>query len=80
MFIKFLDFGYLNGNEISSNFYLSNIIYSLFIIHKNVSPSVLGASLSGLYTSTLFEAKASKGMHQVCIEKSPDRHLSIHPR
>ena len=25
------------------------------------------------------EAKASNGMHQVCIEKSPDRHLSIHP-
>ena len=24
--------------------------------------------------------KASKGMQQVCIEKSPDRHLSIHPR
>ena len=25
------------------------------------------------------EVKASKGMHKVCIEKSPDRHLSIHP-
>ena len=27
---------------------------------------------------SFLEAKASKGMHQVCIEKSPDRHLSIH--
>ena len=27
---------------------------------------------------SILEAKASKGMHQVYIEKSPDRHLSIH--
>ena len=26
------------------------------------------------------EAKATKGMHQICNEKSPGRHLSIHPR
>ena len=26
------------------------------------------------------EAKASEGKHKVCIEKSPDRHFSIHPR
>ena len=31
-------------------------------------------------TQTFLEAKACKGMHQVCIEKSPDGHLSIHPR
>ena len=31
-------------------------------------------------TKWFLEAKASKGMYQVCIEKSPDRHLSIHPR
>ena len=27
----------------------------------------------------ILEAEASKDMHQVCIEKSLDRHLSIHP-
>ena len=31
------------------------------------------------YKTDFSEAKASKGMHQFCIEKSPDRHFSIHP-
>ena len=31
-------------------------------------------------SKTFLERKASKGMHQVCHEKSPDRHLYIHPR
>ena len=32
-----------------------------------------------IYSDLSFlEPKASKGIHQVCIEKSPDRHLSIH--
>ena len=26
----------------------------------------------------LLEAKAAKGIHQVCIEKAPDRHVFIH--
>ena len=30
--------------------------------------------------STFLEANASKGMHNLCIEKSPDLQLSIHPR
>ena len=31
------------------------------------------------YVLTFLGAKASEGMHQICIEKSHDRHLSIHP-
>ena len=38
---------------------------------KNNQQSLLVFCLSGL---DLLEAKASKGMHQVCIEKSPDHH------
>ena len=30
--------------------------------------------------SIFLEAKASKGMHQVCNEKPPDRYVFIHPR
>ena len=37
-------------------------------------------NLKWYWLNLFLEAKASKGMHQVCIKKSPDSHLSIHPR
>ena len=57
-------------------------------IHPSVRPSVRKFvtkvekwGIRVLWTHFWFlEAKASKGIHHVCIEKSPDRHLFIHPR
>ena len=43
-------------------------------------PSKIEYTRTALVHHLYLQAKASKGMHQVCLEKSPDRHLSIHPR
>ena len=42
--------------------------------------NILKKNLKRFVHVPFLEAKASKGMHQVCIEKSRDRHLSIHLR
>ena len=61
--------------EINLNFLLSNTKFESYYLE-----------LSSLYlrlyqqTDGIKEIIASKGMHLVRIEKSPDRHLSIHPR
>ena len=57
---------------------MQHILYS-----ENVDNYSLQHFKSGKFRNELrlyLEAQASKGMHQVCIEKPPDRHLSIHPR
>ena len=54
-------------------------MYFMPLFNKDLS-SIADKSFNIMRISKGFlEAKASKGMHQVCIEKSPDRHLSIHP-
>ena len=60
--------------------YFENVLqlFKLFILWLlPLSHQILvGINEAFIYFCTLLEAKSSKGMHQVCIKKSPDRHLS----
>ena len=53
-------------------------------LHTIIIGGHFNASISKLRdkpeTIGILEAKTYKGMHQLCIQKSCDRHLSIPPR
>ena len=56
------------------------LYYGMLCIQSSFKHVLITSSTQLTKSVHFLEVTASKGMHQVCTEKSPDRHLSIHPR